>query len=80
MNGNHRIENPSHELVARRKSLSSDSRKASSWLGSRSGDYVHPDRIFFEAFSQDQSVYAMVIANPGLFETERRVRTRDDER
>jgi hypothetical protein len=30
---------------------------------------VHPDRIFFEAFSQDQSVYAQVIANPGLFVT-----------
>ncbi len=28
---------------------------------------VHPDRIFFEAFSQDQSVYAMVIANPAMF-------------
>ncbi len=28
---------------------------------------VHPDRIFFEAFSQDQSVYAMVIANPEMF-------------
>src|SRR6267154_4252325 len=36
---------------------------------------VHPDRIFFEAFSQDQSVYAMVIAKPGLFETEGEVRT-----
>ena len=31
---------------------------------------VHPDRIFFEAFSQDQSVYAMVIANPEMFATE----------
>jgi hypothetical protein len=31
---------------------------------------VHPDRIFFEAFSQDQSVYAMVIANPEMFSTE----------
>lgn len=31
---------------------------------------VHPDRIFFEAFSQDQSVYAMVVANPGMFATE----------
>lgn len=28
---------------------------------------VHPDRIFFEAFSQDQSVYSMVIANPEMF-------------
>jgi hypothetical protein len=28
---------------------------------------VHPDRIFFEAFSQDQSVYALVIANPDMF-------------
>jgi hypothetical protein len=31
---------------------------------------VHPDRIFFEAFSQDQSVYAMVIANPDMFATD----------
>lgn len=31
---------------------------------------VHPDRIFFEAFSQDQSVYAMVIANPEMFATD----------
>ncbi len=31
---------------------------------------IHPDRIFFEAFSQDQSVYAMVIANPGMFATD----------
>lgn len=31
---------------------------------------VHPDRIFFEAFSQDQSVYAMVIANPKMFAPE----------
>jgi hypothetical protein len=28
---------------------------------------VHPDRVFFEAFSQDQSVYAMIIANPQMF-------------
>ncbi|MGC3959994.1 MAG: SWIM zinc finger family protein [Verrucomicrobiota bacterium] len=31
---------------------------------------VHPDRIFFETFSQDQSVYAMVIANPDMFAAE----------
>jgi hypothetical protein len=31
---------------------------------------VHPDRLFFEAFSQDQSAYAMVIANPGMFAAE----------
>ena len=36
---------------------------------------VHPDRIFFEAFSQDQSVYAMVIANPEMFATEGEVVT-----
>jgi len=36
---------------------------------------VHPDRIFFEALSQDQSVYAMVIANPAMFETDGEVRT-----
>jgi len=28
---------------------------------------VHPDRVFFEAFSQDQSVYAMVVLNPEMF-------------
>src|ERR1035441_263777 len=31
---------------------------------------VHPDRIFFEAFSQDQSAYAMVIAKPEMFATD----------
>jgi hypothetical protein len=31
---------------------------------------VHPDRIFFEAFSQDQSVYASLIVDPAVFETE----------
>lgn len=31
---------------------------------------VHPDRLFFEAFSQDQSVYALVIAPTTMFETE----------
>ena len=36
---------------------------------------VHPDRIFFEAFSQDQSVYAMVIANPKMFATDGEVVT-----
>ena len=36
---------------------------------------VHPDRIFFEAFSQDQSVYAMVIANPEMFATDGEVIT-----
>ena len=36
---------------------------------------VHPDRIFFEAFSQDQSVYAMVIAHPEMFATEGEVVT-----
>ena len=36
---------------------------------------VHPDRIFFEAFSQDQSVYAMVIAHPDMFATEGEVIT-----
>ena len=30
---------------------------------------VHPDRIFFEAFSQDQSVYAALIVDPAIFET-----------
>src|SRR5688572_18796989 len=36
---------------------------------------VHPDRVFFEAFSQDQSVYACLIVHPELFETEGDVRT-----
>jgi hypothetical protein len=36
---------------------------------------VHPDRIFFEAFSQDQSVYAIVIANPEMFATDGEVIT-----
>lgn len=30
---------------------------------------VHPDRVFFEAFSQDQSVYGALIVDPKLFET-----------
>jgi hypothetical protein len=36
---------------------------------------VHPDRVFFEAFSQDQSVYATVILNPGMFAAEGEVST-----
>jgi hypothetical protein len=36
---------------------------------------VHPDRIFFEAFSQDQSVYAALIVDPALFEPEGEVIT-----
>ena len=36
---------------------------------------AHSDRIFFEAFSQDQSVYAMVVLNPEMFATEGEVRT-----
>ncbi len=31
---------------------------------------VHPDRVFFEAFSQDQSAYGMVIADRSIFETD----------
>jgi hypothetical protein len=31
---------------------------------------VHPDRIVFEAFSQDQSVYAALIVDPAIFDTE----------
>ena len=30
---------------------------------------VHPDRVFFEAFSQEQSAYGMVIADRAIFET-----------
>ncbi|NLE56805.1 MAG: SWIM zinc finger family protein, partial [Planctomycetes bacterium] len=30
---------------------------------------VHPDRLFFEAFSQDQSVYAALVVDPSIFET-----------
>jgi hypothetical protein len=29
---------------------------------------VHPDRLFFEAFSQDQSSYGLVVANREMFE------------
>ncbi|MEZ6090462.1 MAG: SWIM zinc finger family protein [Pirellulaceae bacterium] len=29
---------------------------------------VHPDRVFFEAFSQDQSVYAALIVDPAIFD------------
>jgi hypothetical protein len=36
---------------------------------------VHPDRVFFEAFSQDQSVYVMLVANPAMFATEGEVIT-----
>ena len=36
---------------------------------------VHPDRIFFEAFSQDCSVYAALIVDPAIFETEAEVVT-----
>ena len=36
---------------------------------------VHPDRLFFEAFSQDQSVYAMLVLNPSMFDTEGEVIT-----
>jgi len=31
---------------------------------------VHPDRVFFEAFSQDQSTYGMLIASRSLFDCE----------
>jgi len=36
---------------------------------------IHPDRIFFEAFSQDQSVYAMVVLDPQMFAPEGEVVT-----
>ena len=36
---------------------------------------VHPDRIFFEAFSQDQSTYACLVVDPEVFETEGEVVT-----
>ena len=36
---------------------------------------VHPDRLFLEAFSQDQSVYAMVVLNPEMFGAEGEVVT-----
>ncbi len=31
---------------------------------------IHPDRVFFEAFSQDQSAYVALIVDPAIFETE----------
>ncbi len=36
---------------------------------------VHPDRLFFEAFSQDQSVYACLIVEPAVFEPQGEVVT-----
>lgn len=36
---------------------------------------VHPDRVFFEAFSGDQSAYGLVIADRALFAPEGEVRT-----
>ncbi len=36
---------------------------------------VHPDRLFFEAFSQDQSVYVCLIVDPEVFEPEGEVVT-----
>lgn len=36
---------------------------------------IHPDRIFLEAFSQDQSVYAALILNPAMFQTDGEVQT-----
>jgi len=36
---------------------------------------VHPDRLFFEAFSQDQSAYGLLIVDPAIFETEGELRT-----
>lgn len=35
---------------------------------------VHPDRVFFEAFSQDQSTYGLVVADRALFEPSGEVR------
>lgn len=36
---------------------------------------VHPDRLFFEAFTADQSAYVQLVVDPALFETEGEVRT-----
>lgn len=36
---------------------------------------VHPDRLFFEAFSQDQSAYGCLVVDPDVFETEGEVVT-----
>lgn len=36
---------------------------------------VHPDRVFLEAFSQDQSAYVCLIVDPEVFETEGEVVT-----
>ncbi|QDU39074.1 SWIM zinc finger protein [Maioricimonas rarisocia] len=54
-----------------------------SWLASEDYQHwildpvitVHPDRVFFEAFSQDQSAYGLVIADRDLFETDGEVQT-----
>lgn len=36
---------------------------------------VHPDRLFFEAFSQDQSAYACLVVDPQVFDAEGEVVT-----
>ncbi len=36
---------------------------------------VHPDRLFFEAFSQDQSAYACLVVDPDVFDTEGEIAT-----
>lgn len=52
-----------------------------SWVGDGEAPWlldpvttVHPDRVFFEAFSHDRSAYGLVIADRTLFETEEEVR------
>ncbi|MFY2559088.1 hypothetical protein ACN469_15765 [Corallococcus terminator] len=48
----------------------------SEWMGGLMDPIVtvHPDRVFFEAFSQDQSSYGMVIVDRSCFEPEGEVR------
>ena len=46
-----------------------------SWLVLDPVITVHPDRIFFEAFSQDRSAYGLVVIDRGMLETEGEVRT-----
>ncbi|WP_163869953.1 SWIM zinc finger family protein [Myxococcus eversor] len=49
---------------------------SSEWMGGLMDPIitVHPDRVFFEAFSQDQSSYGMVIVDRSRFEPEGEVR------
>jgi hypothetical protein len=53
---------------------SEDTWDSESWYAARVLDpviTVHPDRLWFEAFSQDMSAYCALIVDPAVFELER---------